>query len=174
MLSDKSDYQIQLDNKDGQVHWAGASTNPDGTDGTFINVCFSYNPTATNHNTTVYLKTIRINEEDEQKDVGQTDIHYLVGIIDKDKLPSEFALNQNYPNPFNPNTTFNYELPKESKVILSVYDITGCLIETLVNTIQSGGYYSVNWNASQFSSGVYFYRIQADGFQQVKKCLLIK
>ncbi len=89
-------------------------------------------------------------------------------------IPEVIHLAQNYPNPFNPTTTFKYELPKESKVVLSIFDMNGRLVETIVNQTQSAGYYSVQWDASQFSSGVYIYRIQADQFQQVRKCVLIK
>ncbi|MBL7135972.1 MAG: T9SS type A sorting domain-containing protein [Candidatus Marinimicrobia bacterium] len=92
----------------------------------------------------------------------------------ENNIPQKVKLSQNYPNPFNPTTTFKYELPKESKVHLVLYDINGRLIETFVNEKQQPGYYSVQWNASQYSSGVYIYRIQADGFSAVKKCLLIK
>jgi predicted MPP superfamily phosphohydrolase len=95
-------------------------------------------------------------------------------LISEQGLPVAFALHQNYPNPFNPTTTFKYELPKESKVVLSVFDINGRLIETLVNEKQQPGYYSVQWDACQYSSGVYIYRIQADGFSAVKKCILMK
>jgi len=89
-------------------------------------------------------------------------------------LPKKYELGQNYPNPFNPTTTFKYELPKESKVVLSVFDMSGRLVETIVNQTQSAGYYSVQWDANDYSSGVYIYRIQADQFQQVRKCVLIK
>ena len=88
--------------------------------------------------------------------------------------PEEYALFHNYPNPFNPMTTFKYELPEESHVILTVYDITGRNVQTLVNQSQAAGYYSVDWNASQFSSGVYFYQIHVGDFQQVGKMLLVK
>ncbi|PIS27545.1 MAG: hypothetical protein COT43_09960 [Candidatus Marinimicrobia bacterium CG08_land_8_20_14_0_20_45_22] len=79
-----------------------------------------------------------------------------------------------FPNPFNTTTTIKYELPKESKVILSVSDMTGRLVEALVNRTQVAGYYSFQWDANHYSSGIYFYCIQVDGFQRVKKCLLIK
>ena len=92
----------------------------------------------------------------------------------REMIVEAFLLHQNYPNPFNPETTISYELPKESDITLTIYDITGRLVETLVNEKQKPRYYSVHWDASQFSSGVYLYRIQTEGFQQVKKCLLIK
>ncbi len=95
-------------------------------------------------------------------------------ITSEEFIPSSYYLNPAYPNPFNPTTTFKYGIPKESKVHLSIYNINGHLIQTLINEKQESGYYSIQWDASQFSSGVYIYQIQADGFSAVKKCILIK
>ncbi len=89
-------------------------------------------------------------------------------------LPTAFKLLQNYPNPFNPTTTIPYEIPKTSHVTLTIYNMNGRIVEQLVNQKQEPGFYSVIWNASKYSSGVYIYRIQADDFQQVRKCLLVK
>jgi len=89
-------------------------------------------------------------------------------------LPMKFSLSQNYPNPFNSITTFNYELPRESKVTLTIFDLRGRLVETIVNQTQPAGYYSVPWDAGKYSSGVYLYRFQAGDFRQVRKCLVIK
>ena len=88
--------------------------------------------------------------------------------------PLKFSLSQNYPNPFNPTTTFNYELPHESRVTLAIFDLRGRLVETIVNQTQPAGYYSVLWDAAKYSSSVYLYRFQAGDFQQVRKCLVIK
>jgi len=89
-------------------------------------------------------------------------------------IPIEFALNQNYPNPFNSTTTISYQLPKSSIVKLSIYDINGRLVETLVNEKKNADYYTVEWNAGSVFSGIYFYRIEAGDFMQVKKCLVVK
>ena len=85
-----------------------------------------------------------------------------------------FALYQNYPNPFNPSTTIEYSLAKAAKVDLSIYNVLGQKIATLVNSRQSAGIQQVVFDASKLSTGVYFYRIQADDFVQVKKMLLMK
>jgi hypothetical protein len=97
------------------------------------------------------------------------------------EIPNKFALEQNYPNPFNPTTTFKYDLPTESKVKLSIYNVLGQIVEILVDEIESAGYRSINWNAKDMVSGVYFYRLEASSvsdpsksFVQVKKILLIK
>jgi len=88
--------------------------------------------------------------------------------------PNEFILSQNYPNPFNPNTTINYSLPKQSNVKIKVYNILGKEILTLVNENKPQGNYSVEFNANNLSSGVYFYILSTGQFTQVKKMILIK
>ncbi|MDD5362106.1 MAG: T9SS type A sorting domain-containing protein [Ignavibacteria bacterium] len=88
--------------------------------------------------------------------------------------PKTYKLSQNYPNPFNPSTTIAYSLPKDSKVSLKIYDITGREVKSLVNDIKPAGYYSISFNGSELSSGVYFYKIEAGNFVQVKRMVLIK
>ncbi|MBI5404059.1 MAG: T9SS type A sorting domain-containing protein, partial [Ignavibacteriae bacterium] len=93
-------------------------------------------------------------------------------------IPTTYSLSQNYPNPFNPVTKINYELPKDGKVKIVIYDILGRQIKTLVNNeIKQAGRYTVEFNGTQYASGVYFYRIQVEdgkGFTAVKKMVLIK
>jgi hypothetical protein len=74
---------------------------------------------------------------------------------------TDFVLSQNFPNPFNPTTTISYQLPVNSHVTLKVFDILGREVATLVNEQRSAGSYSVQWNASRFSSGVYLVRMEA-------------
>lgn len=91
--------------------------------------------------------------------------------------PSFFVLEQNYPNPFNPVTTITYQLPVGTQsyaVKLSVYDILGNEIQTLVNEHQQAGSYAVTFNGSGLASGVYFYRLQANGYTAMKKFVLLK
>ncbi len=89
-------------------------------------------------------------------------------------LIKAYLLQQNYPNPFNPSTTINYSIPKSSNVKIEVYNLLGKKISTLVNEFKSAGSYKVKWNAENFSSGIYFYRIQAEGFSETKKMILLK
>jgi hypothetical protein len=91
-----------------------------------------------------------------------------------DELPAEYKLYQNYPNPFNPVTTIKYSVTKTSKISLVVYDILGREIATLVNEEKLSGNYTVQFNASNFSSGVYFYVLRADNFVDSKKLILLK
>jgi hypothetical protein len=90
------------------------------------------------------------------------------------ETPESFSLGQNYPNPFNPATRISYQIPIPGKVILKVYDLIGRNVATLVNENQKAGKYTLTWNASSLSSGVYFYRMQAGKYEQVKKMILIK
>jgi hypothetical protein len=93
---------------------------------------------------------------------------------EKPGVPVSFKLDQNYPNPFNPSTTINYSIPKESMVTLKIFNILGQEVKTLVNENKSAGNYSIRFNASSLSSGIYFYSIKAGNFYQVKKMLLLK
>jgi hypothetical protein len=95
------------------------------------------------------------------------------------EIPSSFKLEQNYPNPFNPSTNIKYRVPSGSItdnkfVSLKIFDILGKEVETLVNEKQSPGEYEVNWDASQYPSGVYFYKLSAGDFSETKKMLLVK
>ncbi|MEX0844373.1 MAG: T9SS type A sorting domain-containing protein, partial [Balneolaceae bacterium] len=91
-----------------------------------------------------------------------------------DEIPAKFALNQNYPNPFNPTTKISYDLPEASDVMIKIYDITGREVAELINTRQSAGTHNIEWNAKQFATGVYLYRITAGDFTAVRKLTLIK
>ncbi|MBK9331527.1 MAG: T9SS type A sorting domain-containing protein [Ignavibacteria bacterium] len=86
----------------------------------------------------------------------------------------DIVLNQNYPNPFNPSTTISFNLSSESPVKLAIYDITGREVATLVNQNLQAGAHSFNWNAGNFTSGVYFLRINSNGFSETKQMNLIK
>ncbi len=90
------------------------------------------------------------------------------------KVLNEYILNQNYPNPFNPSTVITYSIPVSSKVILTVYDALGKFITTLVNENQEAGNYSVNFNSTGLSNGMYFYKMQSDNFVKTNKMLLLK
>lgn len=98
----------------------------------------------------------------------------VTAIYSQINLPVEFHLYQNYPNPFNPTTTIKYDLSKESEVKIMLYDILGRRVATLVDETKNAGRYRVLWNASQFESGVYFYKIQTSDYSATKKLLLLK
>ena len=89
-------------------------------------------------------------------------------------IPSSFVLSQNYPNPFNPTTTLEYALPQPARVQLKIYNVVGQQIATVVDGEQEAGHHTVNFDAREFSSGVYFYRLHAGTYSDIKKMLLLK
>jgi len=88
--------------------------------------------------------------------------------------PNKFTLRQNYPNPFNPVTSIKYQVARTSQVDLSIFNILGQKVATLVSDKQQAGDYNVEWDASGFASGVYLYRLTADKFIEIKKLVFIK
>ena len=102
--------------------------------------------------------------------ISPTNISFYGGVI-----PGDFILYQNYPNPFNPLTTINYELPKDGTVKLIVYDMLGREVSKLVNNeFKVAGRYSVVFDGSSLSSGIYFYKIEAGAFKDIKRMVLVK
>jgi len=101
-------------------------------------------------------------------------LKYPTPIEENGNIPFSFELKQNYPNPFNPVTTINYQLPRISDVKLVIYDMLGREVTTLVSEVKPAGSHQVNWDASGYASGIYYYRIEAGDFQQVRKMMLLK
>ena len=94
-------------------------------------------------------------------------------------LPERFTLHQNYPNPFNPVTNLDYDLPEDAMVNITVFDMMGKVVRTLVNDQQSAGYKTLQWNAMSnsgqpVSSGLYIYTIQTGEFSKTRKMILLK
>lgn len=89
-------------------------------------------------------------------------------------VPDKYSISQNYPNPFNPATKIDFDLPNEGKVSIILYDITGREISKLVNEVKTAGYYSLQFNASNLASGMYFYRIVSGNFVASKKMMVLK
>lgn len=98
----------------------------------------------------------------------------IVSVATDETIPDGFVLKQNYPNPFNPSTTIKYAIPTSEFVSLKVFDILGNEVATLVNADKSAGNYEVNFDATQLSSGIYFYKLQTSSFIGTKKMLLLK
>ncbi|GJQ61458.1 MAG: hypothetical protein SCALA702_05110 [Melioribacteraceae bacterium] len=90
------------------------------------------------------------------------------------EIPASYSLEQNYPNPFNPATTIKFSLPAKENVNISIYNTLGELVDEIVNAEFDAGYHTLNFNASNLSSGVYIYRISAGNFNDVKKMMLLK
>jgi hypothetical protein len=107
------------------------------------------------------------------------DIVTSVAETEGSNLPKSFGLQQNYPNPFNPETTIKYQLPITAKVTLQIFNLQGRQVVTLINREQAAGVYSLKWDGKDkagisVSSGIYFYRLQAKNFVQVKKLVLVR
>lgn len=98
----------------------------------------------------------------------------FIGIPQTITIPSKFALHQSYPNPFNPAAKIRYDVPKESFVEIKVFDILGREVAVLVNEATKPGIYTVEFNAANFASGVYFYSMKTDSYQEIKKMVLVK
>jgi hypothetical protein len=91
-----------------------------------------------------------------------------------DNSPREYSLGQNYPNPFNPSTNIEFKIPKAGLVTLKVYDILGHEVSVLINEKLHPGNFNLSWDADDFPSGVYYYKLQAGDFSQTKKMILLK
>jgi len=89
-------------------------------------------------------------------------------------IPTEYQLYQNYPNPFNPVTSIKYDVPKTGVVKIKVYDLTGKLVDVLVNGEMAAGSYEVNFNGMNYASGVYFYKFESADYTKVMRMVLIK
>jgi len=101
--------------------------------------------------------------------------HFPIGVIKSDlSAPTRFELGQNFPNPFNPATNIEYTLLQSGDVLLVIYNLLGEEVARLVSENQIAGYHTVFWDASNYSSGIYFYRLQAGDFVQTRKMVLLK
>jgi photosystem II stability/assembly factor-like uncharacterized protein len=89
-------------------------------------------------------------------------------------LPSQFSLSNNYPNPFNPSTVISYSIPSASNLKLTIYNTLGQTVRVLENGYKNAGNYSITFSASELPSGIYFYRLEAGQFSQIKKMILLK
>lgn len=106
--------------------------------------------------------------------IDTSDVSPVVGVLESPSIPIKFFLEQNYPNPFNPHTHIGYRLSASARVVLKVLDVLGREVEILVDEHQTAGNHSLQFNAANLSSGVYFYRLQAGAFIESKKLIVLK
>ncbi len=155
-----------------------------------------FTPSAANKIATIETNSETIRYNDAEYD-GSVEYYYVIQVIDRngnkalskevstttsvenEAVPTVYSLAQNYPNPFNPATTIKFGIPQAADVTIKIYDILGQEVQTLVNRNLAAGFHTVNFNASNLISGMYIYRIQANGvdgsnFTDVKKMLLVK
>ena len=130
-----------------------------------------------------YWAGIQFESNDPAKPIAQIPIRLLVGItgIDNESqnVPKTVQLSQNYPNPFNPTTVINYALPSRQKVEISVYNMLGQKVRSLLNDEMNAGMHQVEWDGknslgNQVATGIYIYQLVADGVRINKKMMLLK
>jgi hypothetical protein len=123
-----------------------------------------------------------VDTHDNESDMSDSFLASISLSILDNLIPDEYTLKRAYPNPFNPITTITYGLPEYANVKIVVYDLTGRKVQSLINDFQAAGYYSINWNASLYSSGVYLIRMDSENsaagsahsFTQIQKVMLLK
>lgn len=163
--SEENNYGFEIERKNIESDWVNIGfVAGNGSSGTAHNYSFIDNG----------LNTGRYNYRLKQIDFnGNFIYHNLINEI-QIGIPQKFALSQNYPNPFNPSTKINYELPNDGKVSLKIFDLSGKEVSSLVNEVQKAGFYSVSFNPSGLSSGVYFYTLTSGNFVSTKSMILVK
>jgi len=171
-----SNYNLNYyaDEKTGELRIAIAGTSPLANDGNILNLIFDVAKDIKGTiETKINVSEFMANEDDFTKSANIESIQ----IIGK---PTSYALMQNFPNPFNPSTTIQYQIPEENAhVALTIYDVDGRVVKTLVNEIQKAGTYKITWNGTNNSglkvaSGIYIYRLQANKFTDTKKLVVLK
>jgi hypothetical protein len=157
--------------KDSQIATTGSAT---GTGAFTLRVSNKF----TNYSVTVWNLSGGLEAPTVSANPGATGVTLNVtftAVTEREPgIPSTFALLQNYPNPFNPSTAISYDIPRESFVHLSVYNLLGEEVARLVNEVQHAGKYTASFNAAAIPSGVYVYRLTAGGVTSVKKMILMK
>lgn len=126
---------------------------------------------------------------EEDRSMGMHNPRYTVGLLYlsigklggivsvedlKTDIPTAYTLSNNYPNPFNPSTTINFTLPEQANAKVIIYDALGNQVDVIADGVKAAGTYSVKWNATNYASGIYFYRLEAGNFVQVRKMILMK
>lgn len=166
-----------------------------GTGSLVVEICFdnsSYTSNTTVNSTANTLNQNKHNHTDLSSGNGCTDIttvgstytarpnaRFVVDLPvnipeNPNGIPGQFSLYQNYPNPFNPVTQIRFDIPKQTMVTLRIYDVLGREVQKLVNEVRPAGSYIVDFNATGLSSGVYFYKLEAGDYSNVKRMMLIK
>lgn len=164
----------------GKILVAAASQQDAAGSGESVILQFRVKENAVIGTTQVKITRIRLNENAEQFNVAESNINILTGIKGEGSIPGEYELNQNYPNPFNPETRITFGIPEASSITLEIFNSLGEKVAVLVNEEKSAGYYNINWNAMNFSTGIYIVRITASSmesnktFSQIKKMVLMK
>ena len=140
----------------------------------------SYLDTVYEDGQVLYYRLSAVDSVGNVSDFSETlSFEVVLSVNEENMIPDVFALHQNYPNPFNPVTTLRYDLPENGLVNITIYDMLGRQVKTLINQTQDAGYRSIIWDATNdygkpVSAGIYLYQIQAGEYMQTKKMVLLK
>ena len=163
----------------GVIKFALAGASAVAENGLVAKLQFTSNDEISMENTEISLMDLRVNELPVIKLASTATLSRSLSTDERIGVPDEFALKQNYPNPFNPVTRILYDIPEASNVTITIYNLLGNQVKTLVSGYQEPGYKSILWNATNergapVSAGMYLYSIKAGDFRQTKKMLLLK
>ena len=163
----------------GVIKFALAGASAIAENGLVAKLQFTSNDEISMENTEVSLMDLRVNELPVIKLASTATLSRSLSTDERIGVPDEFALKQNYPNPFNPVTRILYDIPEASNVTITIYNLLGNQVKTLVSGYQEPGYKTILWNATNergapVSAGMYLYSIKAGDFHQTKKMLLLK
>jgi hypothetical protein len=176
ILSDSfEDFLLEKTDQYGEIKFAAAGTMISISEGILSNLKLAVRENLQIDSTTVQLRQIRWNEGDIQESMSKSVLSFVTGIEGANNRPSgEYRLHQNYPNPFNPVTKIEFRLLRPEYVTIEIYNINGERLKTLVNKNLPAGNHQVEFNAADISGGVYYYRLVAGKFHDVKKMILLK
>ena len=163
----------------GVIKFALAGASAIAENGLVAKLQFASNDEVTMDETEISLMDLRVNELPVIKLASKATLSRSLSTDDRVGIPNEFALKQNYPNPFNPVTRILYDIPEASNVTITIYNLLGNQVKTLVSGYQEPGFKTILWNATNergapVSAGMYLYSIKAGDFHQTKKMLLLK
>ncbi len=162
-----------------EIKIAAATTTEVEGDVTIATVTFVAQATLPGNQTSVSLASLRWNEEDELNNAALATLQNVTSVNSNFLAPNEYTLYQNHPNPFNPTTTISYDLPEQSMIKLTVFDILGQEVATLQEAEKPPGNYEVQWNGlnqhgNPVSTGVYFCRLQAGNYSKTIKMVYLR
>ena len=154
--------------------WFGSQTTeltlePNATE----TISFTGNVSAVNGGNPIILTVVPIHHPERSKTISVDGFTSPLA-IDEDLIPNSFRLDEPYPNPFNPATIIQYSIYNEQNILLQVFNISGQLVETLVNGTASAGQHSILWSSGQISTGIYFIKMSTDLHCQTRKVLYLK
>ncbi len=169
---------VEVNSLEGLIKFCGAITEPyNEAEDEFCTLKFDVAEDLDSDSTVVSIEKFRWNEDkviSHAADISLINkgISNLPGL--STKIPKTYNLSQNYPNPFNPETVISYQLPSPAHVILSIFNVNGQEVITLVSEYKAAGNHKISFNANNLSSGVYYYRIKTNAYTQIKKMVLLK